>query len=58
MKAATWRNGRRSLSGHWSYSWARDQFVIVLGRDRISGQPRSFIVTGDTPEWGNWRLVR
>lgn len=56
---ATWTNGKRKLTGLWEYIWHSDSFLISLdSRDRITGEQRVFRVHGDTPEWGNWRLVR
>lgn len=58
-KRATWRNGKRVISGSWIYSWASDTFAIFLdSRDRVTGMPRVLRVHGETPEWGNWKLVR
>jgi len=57
MKAATWVNGKRKITGRWEYFWAADRFVIELdSKDRITGEPRQIEVAGDRPEWGNWRL--
>lgn len=59
MHRATWTNGKRSITGWWIYQWAAQRFYIELdSRDRITGQPRSFVTDNDTPEWGRWKLVR
>ena len=56
---ATWKNGKRTVTGFWSYDWASDRFTVILdSRDRITGQQKQFLVAGSRPEWGNWRLVR
>lgn len=31
--------------------------IWLNSRDRITGEDRILSVTGDTPEWGNWKLV-
>jgi len=59
MTKAKWINGKKTLTGQWSYNWASDSFYISLNsKDRITGENRSFRVTGDKPEWGNWKLVK
>ena len=56
MNRASWTNGKRRVAGYWSYNWASDTFYVILdGCDRVTGQQREFTVTGDTPEWGNWK---
>ena len=56
--ATKWTNGKRTITGCWWYNWASDHFVICLNsRDHITGQLRQFIHCGETPEWGNWKLV-
>lgn len=55
-KEATWQNGARVVTGRWCYNWSADVFHIQLNsKDRVTGLRRSFTVTGDTPEWGNWK---
>ena len=57
-KKATWKNGKKKVKGSWYYNWAGDFFVITLdSRDPITGQPRQFLVYGESPEWGNWKRV-
>jgi len=59
MKKATWVNGKKKVTGFWCYNWSADNFTIELdSKDRITGQQRVFRVYDDTPEWGNWKLVR
>lgn len=54
-----WVNKRRIVTGYWNYVWSADMFVIVLNStDRLTGMQRVLHVHGDTPEWGNWKLVR
>lgn len=56
---ATWKNGRKKLTGSWSYNWAGDYFLVTLDkRDEITGQPRQFRIYDEHPEWGKWKLVR
>jgi hypothetical protein len=53
-----WRNGKRTLTGSWSYYRPADRFDIWLdSKDRITGQNRHISTHNDTPEWGNWKLV-
>lgn len=55
----TWANGKRTVTGHWSYSWASDRFYITLDtKDRITGTNKQVVTYGDSPEWGKWKLVR
>ena len=55
----TWVNGKRTVTGTWSYNWSSDTFTIWLDqRDRTTGQRKVVRTTNDTPEWGNWKLVR
>lgn len=59
MNSATWINGKKSVSGYWVYNYSADNFTVFLNsKDRITGQKRRFIVCGDFPEWGNWKLVK
>ena len=59
MNPGTWINGAQKVTGWWNYNWGADKFTIILDRkDRLTGSPRQFIVYGDTPEWGNWKLQR
>jgi hypothetical protein len=56
MKEAVWTNGKRRVTGRWEYLWQSDRFRIELDqRDSTTGQPKRFTVTGESPEWGNWR---
>lgn len=58
MTKALWQNGKRTITGWWSYHWATDTFNIVLNNvDRVTGFQKMFTVHGETPEWGNWKLV-
>lgn len=55
---AIWVNGKKKVSGHWNYLWSADKFIIQLDSiDRTTKRPRVFTVTGDTPEWGNWKRI-
>jgi hypothetical protein len=56
---ATWINGKRKVTGTWSYYRPSDRFDIYLDvKDRITGQYKHVSTNNDTPEWGNWKLVR
>lgn len=60
MREAQWTNGKRTVSGRWSYYWAGDFFTVELDqRDRTTGErTKTFRVYGDSPEWGKFRLVK
>lgn len=59
MSLVAWTNGKRRVTGRWTYHWASDRFVVELDqRDRITGQPKCIVIAGDSPEWGNWKLER
>lgn len=59
-KKATWRKGKRRITGRWIYNWHADRFTVLLnGKDPGTGLKREpFIVSGDSPEFGGWKLVR
>ncbi len=58
-KKAAWKNGKRSVKGRWDYFDDSDEFIIILDTvDSITGRNKTLTVSGDTPEWGNWKLVR
>ena len=59
MTPAIWKNGKKEVMGRWHYDWARDRFVIHLdSKDRITGRNRQIEVSGDSPEWGNWKRIK
>lgn len=61
MTEAVWQNGKRRVSGRYTYRWAADVFVVYLdSTDRITGAQRRLEVHSDRdyPEWGNWKLVK
>lgn len=59
MTRDVWVNGKRRVTGHWTYHWAPDRFTITLDqKDRITGENKRLVVAGDKPEWGNWKLLR
>lgn len=60
MGEATWVNGKKRVSGRWSYYRPSDVFVIELDqRDRITGsRSKIFTTHNDTPEWGNWKILK
>lgn len=59
MEDGIWVNGKKTVTGKWCYNWGSDTFTIRLNsKDSITGESKCFRVTGDTPEWGNWKLQR
>ena len=57
-KEAKWSNGEATISGRWIYDWGADRFLIWLDSiDPVTQQPRGLSVSGDKPEWGNWKRV-
>ena len=55
---ATWKNGKRTVTGKWRYNWSADSFTVTLDTiDRITGQNKVIVTTNDTPEWGNWKRI-
>jgi hypothetical protein len=55
---ATWKNGKKTITGKWAYHWASDQFYIYLDSvDPVTGAARKVVTGGDHPEWGNWKRV-
>ncbi len=57
---ATWKNGKKQLTGSWCYVWAFDSYWISIdGKDPETGLEReAFDVKGDEPEFGKWKLVK
>lgn len=56
-KQGTWRKGKKTVTGSWCYNWHSQRFHIQLnGKDRITGRPRTAIVSGDSPEFNGWTL--
>lgn len=53
MNEAKWTNGKTILTGRWQYYWPADSFTIQLDRGN-----RTFSVKNDTPEWGNYKLIK
>ncbi len=59
MTKATWRKGKRRITGSWTYNWSADKFHIYLNSvDDITGEKRTITVHGDTPEFYGWKLVQ
>lgn len=60
MKEAKWTDGKRTVSGRWSYYWPGDFFTIEINqRDRTTGQKTKTIrAYGDHPHWGKFKLIR
>jgi hypothetical protein len=60
MNKATWKKGKKRIKGVWEYYWPGDYFNITLfKKDNITGETeKTFRCDNDTPEWGNWKLVR
>ena len=58
MRKATWINGKKTVTGYWSYNWNADYFFILLDKkDPITGRQREFKVYGEVPEWGKWKRL-
>ena len=59
MKTGVWKNGKRIITGFWKYDYPSGRFVILINKkDRITGSDqREIVVSGDKPEWGNWKLL-
>ena len=60
MREATWKKGKRTIKGWYSYNYAANSFnITVRVRDTLTGDSeRDLIVYGDTPEWNGWKLQR
>lgn len=55
---ATWKNGKKKVTGHWIYNWAADSFTIILNsKDPITNRERIINTYNDVPEWGNWKRI-
>lgn len=56
---ATWKKGKEIINGQWIYHWAADRFTVCLDkRDPLTGQPRKFVVAGDSPKFNGFKLIR
>jgi len=60
--AATWKSGKKLLTGCWEYSTIFDKFDVWLDKiDPLTGNRAHIIVEGSSesgPEWGPWKLVK
>lgn len=55
---ARWTNGKTTISGRWYYDWSSDKYFIRLDtKDPVTDKNRRVISGGETPEWGNWKLI-
>lgn len=55
---AYWVNQNGDIQwGYWNYNWASDRFSIMLdSKDPITGMQRSFVIAGDNPNFGNYKV--
>ena len=58
LRNGKWKNGKETISGRWMWSPHKQRFYIYLdSTDRVTERKREIVVSGDTPEWGNWKLI-
>jgi len=59
MKHATWKhkNGK-TITGTYTYNWAKNAFHIQLNSKTKSGHNEQFYIHNDTPEWNNYKLIK
>lgn len=60
VNQATWKKGKKRVTGKWHYQWCADVFWVHLdGKDPVTGLRRvPFSVYGDEPEFKGWKLVK
>jgi len=58
-KKATWKNGKKKITGKWRYEYYTDSFWIWLdGKDPETERQREpFNVHNEEPNFGNWKLI-
>lgn len=58
-KLAVWKHQKNGkyVRGYWSYYWPGDRFYIHI-IDKCSLRNHDFSTTLDTPEFGNYKLVK
>lgn len=58
MNRAKWTNGKRTVTGRWRWIWHKQRFRIILDvPSEVTSRQHDFLVAGETPEWGNWKLL-
>lgn len=59
FKVASWKKGKKTITGIWKYNWQKNKFTIILdSKNRITGTNIKVETFGDTPEWNGWKLVK
>jgi hypothetical protein len=48
---ASWTNGREIVTGIWEYACFAHYVAVALDSGEM------IAIKGDTPEWGDWRLL-
>ena len=56
MLNCTWTNGKKTITGSWTYSPEKEEYTIYLDRKNRNIIHVNFPKTW--PEWGNWKLVQ
>lgn len=52
LRPAKWTNGKTVRNGFYEFYWPGDFFWVWFGNAAARK------VYNDTPEWGNWKLIR
>lgn len=61
INKASWTNGKSIANGSWEWIWQRNGFQVWMDKPvAFCGERRRnfFLLGEDTPEWGNWKLIR
>ncbi len=57
---ATWKKGKKEITGTWWFNWSGDFFVIRLDKSKYTTEFRNldFTVYDDHPVFAGWKLVK
>jgi len=54
--SARWTDGKRYLVGSYRQIGARRWHIILTRSERSDGRGREFVMCGELPQWGGWRI--
>ena len=58
MRRASWKKGKKVITGRYDYDCGGDLFLIELDCvSGITGEQITTKVRGETPEFNNWKLI-
>lgn len=58
IKQASWKKGKKIITGIWRWNWASQRFIIQLDKKcKISGNTIIIETSGEHPNFNGWKLV-